>query len=240
MPWVSFTLGPPGGGGPPGLRDRLLARMAFLKPRTGLPEGVSRPRPPTEIDPDQAPRGLGVVQGPLGPRIGEIESLWEEGDRRHTPKPLFGLPFLPWDHGALGRPRGPVRALLVPIRQGSARIGRPPIGREGGREGAAGSGDPAPAWYPFECAPSRHDGLGRGTLSPSGPTYDPTRTHVGPAASAGRASRPLRRGDLCGLKVAGYSRVHLASGRFGYAGRPQPCSANSASSSAWTSRPVPL
>ena len=76
----------------------------------------------------------------------------------------------PGDHGALGRPRGPVRALLVPIRQGSARIGRPPIGREGGREGAAGSGDPAPAWYPFECAPSRHDGLGKGTLSPSGPT----------------------------------------------------------------------
>ena len=42
---------------------------------------------PTEIDPDQAPRGLGVVQGLLGPRIGEIESLWEEGDRRHTLKP---------------------------------------------------------------------------------------------------------------------------------------------------------
>ena len=93
MPWVSFTLGLPVA---VDLRDGLLAQMVFLKPRTGLPEGVSRPRPPTEIDPDQVPRGLGVVQGPLGPRIGEIESLWEEGDRRHTPKPLFGLPFLPW------------------------------------------------------------------------------------------------------------------------------------------------
>ena len=82
MPWVSFTLGLPVA---VDLRDGLLAQMVFLKPRTELREGVSRP--PTEIDPDQAPRGLGVVQGLLGPRIGEIESLWEEGDRRHTLKP---------------------------------------------------------------------------------------------------------------------------------------------------------
>ena len=78
------------------LLEELLAGMMLLEERAELQDGgLIRHRLLAEIYADEPAHGDRLVQGLLGPRIGEIEPLLEESDPQHMLEPHLSWPFSP-------------------------------------------------------------------------------------------------------------------------------------------------
>ena len=79
-----------------GLLEEFPAEMVLLEEMAELQDGgLIRHRLLAEIYADEPAHGDRLVQGLLGPRIGEIEPLLEESDPQHMLEPHLSWPFSP-------------------------------------------------------------------------------------------------------------------------------------------------